>query len=178
MSTDIPADRRAGRTARGPRDLIISLTVLLVPILVLVGGYQILAGRTEPVAVDPAPALAAAEAGGLGVRTPEPPTGWVPISAVYGPEEQGGTVRIGYVTPGGGSVQLVQSNLPAEELLVTVLRGGLAPTGTVEVAGRQWQQYTTGQGERALVRLEPELTTVVVGRVDAAELVELAAAVG
>ena len=102
----------------------------------------------------------------------------MPISAVYGPEEQGGAVQDRVRDPGGGGVQLVQSNLPAEELLVTVLRGGLAPTGPIEVAGRQWQQYTTGQGERALVRLEPGADHGGGGRVDAAELVELAAAVG
>lgn len=177
VTTDKPADRQAGVSARRPRDLVISLLVLLVPVLVLVGGYQILAGRTQPVEIDPAPAITAARADGMAVRAPDGPAGWVPISAVYAQEGHGGTVRIGYVRPDGGSAQLIQSGAPADLVLAAVLPAGATPAGTVAVAGQPWQHYTAGSGEQALVWLEPELTMLVIGRMSDGELAELAAAV-
>ena len=155
--------------------MLISLLVLLVPVLLLVGGYQLIAGRTQPVAVDPAPALSAAETAGLAVMTPDGlAAGWVPISATYQPQEQSTTVRIGYVTPAGGSAQVVQSDLPAEQLLPSVLPERAAPAGTVELAGRTWQRYPAPGGEQALVWLAPELTVVVTGATADGELAELA----
>lgn len=179
MTNQTPTDRPAPAPSRRPRDLLLSLLVLVVPVLLLVGGYQVVAGRTGPVAVDPAPALASAEAAGVAVVTPEGlGEGWTPISAVFqeaGPGGTGGTVRIGYVTPDGGSVQLVQSTIPAEELLPAELSGAATPGGQLELAGQAWQQYLTADRDPALVRLQPEQTVLVVGEASETELRELAA---
>lgn len=149
--------------------MVLSLLVLLVPIVLLVGGYQMISGRMDPVAIDPGPALVEARASGLAVVEPiglDPR--WVPVSAVF---QDGPVLRLGYVTPAGDSAQLVQSPLPPEELYA-----GLSPSGTVEVAGQAWQRYQTRPGERALVLQVPDLTTIVVGTADEPELHTLAAA--
>jgi hypothetical protein len=157
--------------------MVISLLVLLVPVVLFVGVYQVLAGRNQPVAVDPAPALAAASAAGMEVTVPDGlPAGWVPVSAVFQPGPAGGTVRVGYVTPDGGSVQLLQSTLPAERLLPAELPEPSTPAGHVDISGRSWQTYPPQHGERALVLLQPEQTTIVRGVTSRAELRELAAA--
>lgn len=163
-------------TSRRPRDLLISLAVLLVPVLLLVGGYQLVSGRTRPVEVDPAQELASAEAAGMAVATP---TGlgeeWVPVSAAFQRVDSGLTLRIGYLTPAGPSVQLVQSTVPAEQLLPAELPEAAAPAGTLDVGGQPWQLYQNRDGERALVLLEPDLTTLALGATTDAELHQLAA---
>jgi hypothetical protein len=156
--------------------MVISLAVLLVPVLLLVGGYQLLTGRNRPVEVDPAPALASAEAAGMAVATPtDLGENWVPVSAVFQEVEHGLTLRIGYLTPDGPSVQLVQSTVPAEELLPAELPDEAVPAGTLDVAGEPWQLYQNRDGERALVLLTPDLTTLVVGATTDAQLHQLAA---
>ncbi|MPZ28169.1 MAG: DUF4245 family protein [Micromonosporaceae bacterium] len=165
--------------SRRPRDMVISLLVLLVPVVLFVGVYQVLSGRTRPVEVDPQPALAAAAAAGLEVSTPEGlSAGWVPVSAVFQPGEAGDTLRVGYVTPDGGSVQLAQSTVPPEQLLPGELKDPATPAGAVDLAGRPWQAYPPRAGERALVLLEPELTTIVRGTASEAELRDLATTLG
>jgi Protein of unknown function (DUF4245) len=155
---------------------VISLAVLLVPVFVLVGGYQLISGRNEPVEVDTAPALAEAEAAGMAVAAPAGlADGWVPVSAVFQRPAGGLTLRIGYITPDGPSVQLVQSTVPAERLLPSELPDGAQPAGTVDVAGEPWQPYQNQDGERALVHLAPDLTTMVVGATSEAQLRDLAA---
>jgi hypothetical protein len=157
--------------------MAISLLVLLVPVLLLFAAYQAVSGRNQPVEVDPGPALAAAR--DAGVQAVEPSglgTGWVPVSAVFQPAGAAGTLRIGYVTPAGGSAQVVQSTVPAERLLPAELPGAVRPAARVDVAGRAWQLHPPDGGVRALVLLEPELTTIVVGSVAEDELRVLAAA--
>jgi hypothetical protein len=159
--------------------MVISLLVLLVPVVLFVGVYQVLAGRNRPVEVDPAPALAAAEAAGMEVAVPVGlSAGWVPVSAVFQPGEAGDTLRVGYVTPDGGSVQLLQSTVPPERLLPAELAVPGPPDRTVELAGRTWQEHPPRAGERALVLLEPDQTTIVRGTTSAAELRDFAAALG
>lgn len=157
--------------------MVISLLVLLVPVVLLIGGYQLLAGRNQPTEVDPAPALAQARAAGLAVAEP---TGlsadWTPVSAVVQPADKGTTLRIGYLTPAGASVQVLQSNIPAEHLLPEEFPDAGPPAGTVTIADHPWQVYSVPHGQ-ALVRLTPELTTIVRGSAAEAELHALVAAV-
>lgn len=157
---------------------MISLLVVLVPVVLLVGGYQLLAGRTDPVAVDPAEAIAEARAAGMPVTVPAGlGEDWVPVSAVFRRADGGLTLRLGYVTPDRASVQVVQSTVPAEVLLPAELPEGAAPAGTLDVAGQPWQRYEAAGGARSLVLLEPELTTLAVGDAAEAELSQLAASV-
>lgn len=174
-------DRPAPASSRGPRDLILSLLVLLIPTVLLVGGYQLIAGRTEPVPVDQSQQIDAARRAGFDVTEP---TGlsadWVPVSAVFRQAEDGATLRLGYVTPAGAPVQVVESTVPTDRLLVEELsdrRGAPpAPTGAVTVAGATWERYAGPDGETALVRRDPDRTLLVIGRADESELQQLATA--
>lgn len=155
--------------------MIISLLVLLVPVLVLVGGYQLIAGRQQPVEVDTAPAYAEANAAGLAVTAPQDlGDGWVPVSAQFDEHATGGTLRVGYVTPAGDPVQVVHSTVPPEVLLPQRLPDAGPPTGEVRLGDENWQRFPGRPNEQALVRMTPGLTTIVVGTADDAELQHLA----
>jgi hypothetical protein len=169
--------RTEGAPSRRPRDLVISLLVLLVPVLVLVGGYQILAERDQPVPVAPDAEIAAAQRAGLEAVEP---TGldpqWVPVSAVFRQVDGGATLRLGYLTPQRAPVQVVQSSVTPERLLPQELVADPTPVGTVTAGGVTWQRYPGREGETALVRHESGHTVLVVGAAAEPELRELAAA--
>jgi hypothetical protein len=176
VDSPAPTDRPSAAGTRRPRDLAISLLVLLVPVLVLVGGYQLVSGRTQPVTVDQTPAILAARGAGFEVAEP---TGlgpdWVPVSGVFRTVDGGATLRLGYLTPAGEGVQLVQSTVAAARLLTEELTEDAAPAGTVEVDGIAWQRYPGRSGETALVLREAEHTLLVVGPAAESELRRLAA---
>jgi hypothetical protein len=156
--------------------MAISLLVLLVPVLLLIGGYQIISGRTQPLPTDPEEALAAGERAGIAVVAPEGlGEDWVPISAVF-QREPAATVRIGYVTPSGDSLQLLQTLAPADQVLTRELPEPRQPGGEIELGGVTWQQYRGGAGQQAVVWLEPDRTVVVYGTAAIPELHTFAAA--
>ncbi|MEV6372739.1 DUF4245 family protein [Micromonospora musae] len=164
------------RSERSPKDMAISLLVLLVPIALLLAFYRGFLGGDQPTPVDPTPAVEQAQAAnafpvsqpaGLGEE-------WRPVNARYQAAEGGSTLRIGYVTPEGKGAQLLQSNVPAEQLIPTELTDRAQPQGQTELAGRNWQRYTARENEQALVLLEPGRTVIVVGDARENELRELA----
>ncbi|MET7965194.1 DUF4245 family protein [Micromonospora sp. NPDC005305] len=173
-----PARKEKARSERSPKDMALSLLVLLVPIALLLAFYRGFLGGDAPVTVDAAPvfeqaraanAFPVAEPRGLG-------SDWRTVSARYQTESAGGTLRIGYVTPEGRGAQLVESNLPAEKLLPAELSGG-QPQGPADLpGGASWQRYTARGNEQALVLLEPNRTVLVVGDAGEAELRELVTA--
>jgi Protein of unknown function (DUF4245) len=168
--------RPARRTGR---DLVISLVVLLVPIAFIVAVFR-LQGGEDPVVIDPSPAMAQAEAAGeFPVSRPEALTeGWRPVSAVYRREDTGAILRVGYLTPNGAGVQLIESNQPTESLLRRELGDSVRPTGAVDISGRPWQSYEVRGGEHALVQTGPDRTMIVIGRSGPEELRALAASLG
>ncbi|WP_446218353.1 DUF4245 family protein [Micromonospora sp. IBHARD004] len=172
-----PARRDKPRSERSPRDMALSLLVLLVPIALLLAFYRGFLGGDEPVTVDPAPAVQEARAANaFPVSTPAGlASDWRTISARYQAEPGGTTLRIGYLTPEGRGAQLVQSNVPAEKLLPAELSGG-QPLGAADLPGGSWQRYTARGNEQALVLLEPTRTVIVVGDAGEAELRQLAGA--
>jgi hypothetical protein len=166
----------AARLGRRPRDMILSIGLLLVVVLGLFGLYRCLGDDSGR--VDPKPAFAEARAAGAfpvlepaGLRK-----GWNPVSAVYQPQDVGAVLRVGWRTPKDGSVQLIEGNLSPDVLLERELGAAVAQPGTVDVNGKSWQLYPGRKGERALVLLEPGRTIMIVGRASDAELKELAAA--
>ncbi|MFB9235224.1 DUF4245 domain-containing protein [Plantactinospora siamensis] len=169
--------RAARRSERSPRDMALSLLVLLIPIALFISFYRIILGGDEPVRVDPAGSVAAAEAAKLfPVLDPsEAPSGWTPVTSSFQRGDGGGTLRVGYVV-GGKGVQLVQSSVPAQRLLPAELSGAARPAGAVNIDGRPWQSYTAKPGERALVLLSSNRTVIVVGAVGEERLRDLAAA--
>jgi hypothetical protein len=174
--TEVP---RPTRSERRPRDMALSLVVLLVPVLVVVLIYRVVQGGDQPVRVDTAAAIDQARVAGefpvsdvAGLNDD-----WIPISAAFQQGDGGRTLRIGYVTPDDGGLQLIQSSVPAERLLPAELSESGRPEGSAEVDGETWQRYSARKGETALVLLQPDRTVIVVGQADEDELRELAAAV-
>jgi hypothetical protein len=172
-----PARKEKARSERSPKDMALSLLVLLVPIALLLAFYRGFLGGDEPTTVDPAPAVADARAAnafpvseprGLG-------SGWRVVSARYQTADGGATLRIGYLTPEGRGAQLVESNVPAEKLLPAELSGG-QPQGPADLPGASWQRYTARGNEQALVLLEPNRTVLVIGDAGENELRQLASA--
>jgi hypothetical protein len=157
--------------------MAISLVVLLVLLALVVALFR-LRGGEDVVVVDPGPAIAQA-ARELAVSEPKNlGDGWKPLTAQFHREAGGATLRVGYLTPGGGGLQLIESNEPVDGLLSRELGNQVRPTGTVMVGAVEWRSYDVRDDERALVRAEASRTLIVVGRADPAELTTLAAAVG
>lgn len=174
-----PAANPVGRiTERSPRDMVLSLLVLLLPIALLLAFNRFVLDGERPTVVDPGPAVEQARA--AGEFPVDEPVGldpaWRPVRADFRRDADGATLRIGYLAPGDAGVQLVQSDVPAERLLPAELAGSGRPEGTVDIAGTPWQRYPARPGERALVLLEPERSVIVVGVAEESRLRELAAA--
>lgn len=174
--TEVP---RPTRSERRPRDMALSLVVLLVPVFVVVLIYRVVQGGDQPVEADTASAISQARAAGAFPVSDMAglDDDWLPISAAFQQGDGGKTLRIGYVTPDDGGVQLVQSSVPADRLLPIELSADGKPQGSTDIEGETWQRYSARKGEAALVLLEPERTVIVVGHADESELRELAAAV-
>ncbi|GGK00346.1 hypothetical protein GCM10010123_32820 [Pilimelia anulata] len=166
-----PAAAPAGRR---PRDMVLSLVALIVPLAVLGGIYKYVQRGDEPRVADVAPVLdEARRAGDFPVAAPGDLPGWRPASATYAAGDGRAVLRIGYEAPSGAGLQLVESDRPADALLADEL-GPTRPAGAVAVAGRDWQRYPGRPGEEALVLLAPERTVLVLGPAGAPELATLA----
>lgn len=166
----------AGKSERSPKDMAISLLVLLIPIALLLAFYRGFLGGDEPVTADPAPAIESARAANafpVGVPA-DLGDGWRTVSANFQTAEGGSTLRLGYLTPEGRGAQLVQSSVPAERLLPTELTDQGQPQGQTDLGGRTWQRYTARGNDQALVLLEPTRTVIVVGDARDNELRHLA----
>jgi hypothetical protein len=168
----------AARLSRRPRDMIISVGLLLVVVFALFGLYRFLGGD-EPTTVDPGPVYAQArdakafpvlEPAGLG-------SDWSAVSAAYQQQTGGGVLRIGWRTPGDSTMQLVESNVAPDILFTRELGPDARATGEVaEINGRQWQIYEARDGDRALVLQEPERTVILIGQASEDELKQFATA--
>lgn len=159
--------------------MALSLIVLLIPILLVVTLFR-LRGGEDVVVVDPAPAISQARA--AKAFPVEAPTGlpeqWRPVSAAFQRPDGAAVLRLGYVTPSGGGVQLVESNEDVEILLTRELGAEIRPSGTEQVSGREWQLYQARGGELALVLTKSDRTVILVGQADRAELRRLAESLG
>ncbi|WBB72809.1 DUF4245 family protein [Micromonospora sp. WMMD1128] len=171
-----PAGRDKARSERSPKDMVLSLLILLVPIALLIAFYRGFLGGDSPATVDPEPALEQARsANAFPVAAPSGlDSDWRTVTARFRTEADGATLRIGYVTPEGRGAQLVESDVPAEKLLPAELSDG-QPQGPVDLPdGLSWQRYTARGNEQALVLLEPDRSIIVVGDAGETELRRLA----
>ncbi|MFG1650521.1 DUF4245 domain-containing protein [Micromonospora sp. NPDC049275] len=168
----------APKAERSPKDMAISLLVLLIPIALLLAFYRGFLGGDQATTVDAAPAIEQARsANTFPVSEPQGlGSGWRTVSARYQTVDGGANLRIGYLTPEGRGVQLLQSNVPAERLLPAELTDQSQPQGPTELGGRTWQRYTARGNQQALVLLEPTRTVLVVGDARDNELRDLAGA--
>ncbi|WFE63961.1 DUF4245 domain-containing protein [Micromonospora sp. WMMD714] len=166
------------RSERSPKDMALSLLVLLVPIALLLAFYRGFLGGEQPTVVDAGPAYEQARAANAFPVT-EPSglgSGWRTVSASFRTVDDGANLRVGYLTPEGRGAQLVQSNVPPERLLPAELTAAGQPQGPADLGGASWQRYTGRGNEQALVLLEPNRTVIVVGDARDNELRELAGA--
>lgn len=169
----------AARSGRTPKDMLLSLLVLLVPLALLAAFVGAVNDSDRATVIDPTPAIARARsAGGFPVQTPRDlGEGWRPVSAVFNRADNGGTLRIGYLTPRGDGVQFLASDVPAQELLAGEVGEHARPLGSADAGGRSWQRYDGRAGELVLVLLEPGRTVMVLGRAPIEDLQTLAAAI-
>jgi hypothetical protein len=171
-----PSPRLARGEGRSPRDMILSLAVLIVPIAFLLIIYKTLLSGDAPVTVDPSPAIQ--EAQQAKVFPVAVPTGlgdhWDVSSAKYGKEPGGATLRIGYVDPDKDPVQLVESSVPPATLLPAELTTKAKPVSNFRAANGVWRLFDGRPGEQALVLADANRTIIVVGKTGVQNLEQLA----
>jgi hypothetical protein len=171
VETAAPAvSERAGRR---PRDMALSMLVLLVPVFLLVGFYRYL-GHEDPPAVDTTEVYGSV--GRAGQFTPLKPTdlpqGWRIASATF----TDGVLRIGVTAPSDGAMQLVESAQPAATLVPSIVGTGGKAGEPVAINGTDWQRHNDGRpGERALIQTTGGRTVIIFGRATDSQLQRLAA---
>jgi hypothetical protein len=174
------AEEAPPRLARGqersPRDMVLSLAVLLVPIALLLIFYRVVLSGDAPVTVDPSATIQEAQqAAAFPVAVPRGLSGdWHTSTATFSRQAAGATLRIGYVDPGKDPVQLVESSVPAAALLPGELGSGAKALGNFRTDAGVWRVYDGRPGEKALVLAEPARTIVIVGKTGVENLETLA----
>lgn len=166
------AHAETAKRIRRPRDMALSLAVLLVPILLIVLVGRFLYGDSTTATVDPELALkGAARASMQPIPPGTAPADWKIVSARF----KDGVLRIGYIDPSDQGVQLVQG--PSGDLVATELGQDARQVGEVPAAGRTWAQWAGRDGFKALARTEGPTSIVVIGAVGVDELSLLASTV-
>jgi hypothetical protein len=173
-----PPVRLARGQERSPKDMAMSLAVLLIPIALLLTFYRLVLDGDKPVTVDPAPTVQEAQqAGVFPVLVPQGlGDDWYASSATFRRADNGATLRLGYVDPDKDPIQLVQSNVPSATLLPVELSKDAKPVGTFRADTGVWRLYDARPGERALVLTDQSRTVIVVGKTDDENLEALAGA--
>src|SRR5262249_53404495 len=162
---------RALRLARTPADMAKAVLVLLVPLALLVTVYIVFFGGNNVITIDPSGSYAAAQASGqFTVLQPDGLSSkWKPVSSSY----EGGVLRVGYVTPSGAGIQLVESK---QDLTDSELGSTSSIATAVDAAGLTWGQLSgSGKQGNALVSSQTSRTVIIKGRTDFSELKDFAA---
>ncbi|MFC7275653.1 DUF4245 domain-containing protein [Paractinoplanes rhizophilus] len=168
---------RLGRGGeRSPRDMVMSLAVLLVPIALLLIFYRVVLSGDAPITVDPAPTIQEAQhAAAFTVVVPQGlGDDWHTSSATFKRQSDGATLRLGYVDPDKDPVQLVESSVPTATLLPGELGENAKALGNFRSPAGVWRVYDGRPGEKALVLADQSRTIVVVGKTDMKNLETLA----
>lgn len=168
--------RLARGQERSPRDMVMSLAVLIVPIALLLIFYRVVLSGDAPVTVDPAATIQEAQTAAVfTVTVPQGlGDGWHVVSANFKRQPTGATLRLGYVDPDDNGVQLVQSSVPPDTLLPAELGDSATALGNFRTPAGVWRVYDGRPGEKAIVLADPSRTTVVLGRTDLTNLEALA----
>ena len=170
--TAAPAPVLGKREGRSPRDMALSLAVLLIPIALLITFYRMVLSGDAPVNVDPTSTLQEARAAAVFPVLEPQGLGddWSVTTATFRRETAGATLRLGYVDPDDDPVLLVQSSVPPQTLLPAELGEDPRPRDTFRTPSGVWRLYDSRPGESALVLAEQGRTVLVVGRTDAENL--------
>ena len=171
-----PPPRLTPREGRRPRDMVLSLAVLLVPIALMLTFYRVMLDGDKPIAVDPSEAIQQASQ----TFTVSQPSGlgddWHVTSANVQTTSAGVTLRIGYVDPDGDPILLVESTVPAATLVPAEVGKEGKRIGAFRTEDRTWLRYSGRPGETALILTEQDRTLVLLGKTDQKNLDTLAGA--
>lgn len=154
------------RTGRPVRDMALSMAVLLVPVLVLLGAYNFLFNGNHPRAIDPSGTLAdARRAASFTVLAPGSlPSGWTVVSSSFQRVSDGSVLRLGYVAPGKGALQLIESDRPVNSLLPDELGADAQPGDLVPINDQRWRTYPVARdAAQALVLADNGRTVIIMG---------------
>ena len=163
------------RGERSPRDMALSLAVLLVPIALVLIFYRYVLSGDAPVIVDAAPTIQEAQSAQVfPIAVPRLGDDWHTASATWQRTAAGGTLRIGYVDPDKDPIQLVESSTDVKTLVTGELTTSAVPRGTFQSGARSWHRYAGRPGEEALVLFEQGRTIIIVGKTSPKNLEALA----
>lgn len=172
----------AGRNKNaGPRDMVISLLVLFVPIVAI---YWFFTLDPEPDVdrVDYTAVLSVAqEESPYPVLYPENlPEDWVPVRVTWAVDgepwldsepAEGNSWQLGYLAPNEIYVAVQQRDRAPVQFITQVTRDGVASEEVVSLAGRDWERWTSEDGRsRSLVWRDGDLSAVVTGDTDFEQL--------
>lgn len=164
------------RAERSPRDMTMSLAVLLIPIALIALFYKFVLSGDAPVTIDPSPTIQEAQAAEVfPIAVPKLGDDWHASSATWQKAAAGSTLRIGYVDPDDNPVQLIESNIDSQTLARTELSSDAAQTDRYTTGGKTWALYTGRPGEQGLVLFDQGRTIIIVGKAKATQLQDLAA---
>lgn len=174
------------RGAETVRDIVLSMAVVG---LVVAATYWVVAWQRPEVqgpirpAVDVEAVVGQVRAGGpFAVWEPQLTGDWTATSAWFDSASvsgvDGSVLHLGYLTPDGSYAEVRQTDA-ATDTVVDEWVDGAVVVGELEIDGRAWQQVASEDtGRRGLVLVrddeQPEVTVVVTGKADEAELTELA----
>ncbi|MEJ3653743.1 DUF4245 domain-containing protein [Actinomycetes bacterium KLBMP 9759] len=159
MSSPEPAPpSKPSRSAMSVRDMLVAIGVLVLIVGALAGvaractfspaGPTIDSSRL-PVVDTPAELRRLAPVVGFPLRVPALPAGWRANSSGLDRVEGGGkVVRVGFLTPDGRYLRLMQADSTEEALLAVETGPDAVPgQGVVDVGGQQWVRYGTRSEE-------------------------------
>ena len=158
------------RLSRTPWDMAKAELVLLVPIMVLFGVYVFFFGGSNVITIDPGPSFADARASAhFTVLQPAGlSSGWKPISSQYAVGTPS-TLRVGYITPNGSGIQLIESDTPAATVIAAEVGAIGSVVRSVTIGGRTW-----GVVDHAMIDTESGRTVIISGQAPQAELTSFA----
>jgi len=176
-TTPQPTGRPNARLRQTVGDMVRSLAVVLGFVaIILIITLRPQPDPIKPVEVTPILTVARAQAGFPVLIAGAGASAYVPTSVRWEPTDATSpdpVWHIGYVTPGEQYVEISQTASISEKFIPNQTGKG-APRDPVEINGTTWQRFES-ETRKSLVRIEPNLTTVVAGTLDWAGLQSVAA---
>jgi hypothetical protein len=168
------------RGGRSPRDMAMSLGILLLPIVLLLVFYRVVLDGDKPISIDAEPTIQQARTAAVFPVVVPQGLGddWHTVSATFRRDADGATLRLGYVDPESDPIQLIQSSTPTAKLIPVELGDDPKAVSTFRDGTRTWQRYAAREGENALLLLEKGRTIIVVGTAGSETLEVFASSLG
>jgi hypothetical protein len=164
------------RLSRTPGDMAKAVLVLLVPVALLVALYVFFFGGNNVIQIDPSQSYADARASAhfTVLQPADLSTKWKPVSAQFEPGATS-TLRVGYIAPDGGGIQLIETDEPANTAITSELGNVGSLAHSVDAGGLTWGLVDAKGSALALVDTEASRTVIITGHASQAELQEFAA---